>query len=230
MPLIPFCPIGSGANRNCRGLLSSTEDSKAYFSSSSFSLLQLLSSFPFFLLSYTGNCEPEGKPWSIQFQALHSSSQEGTKDGGECHIENAPAAPAAAPAPPVHRGVTRRSQILGWQGALLCFQFTVRLNLQRLTRLIYFVADRARRAYKKPWIHSPLKQNTMESEGSRRSWVLHSGPRHASGCVRIIRNQGTGHGPVALELVPYPLNYRLELIPKGSVMACLDLSLNSPLT
>lgn len=122
----------------------------------------------------------------------------------------------AAPAPPVHPGVTRHSQILGWQGALLCFQFTVRLNLQRLTRLIYFVADRARRAHKKPWIHSPLKQNTMESEGSRCSWVLHSGPRHTNGCVRIIRKQGTGHGPAALGLVFNPLNYRLELIPRAA--------------
>lgn len=134
----------------------------------------------------------------------------------------------AAPAPPVHRGVTRRSQILGWQGALLCFQFTVRLNLQRLTRLIYFVADRARRAQKQPWIHSPLKQNTMESERSRRrSWVLHSGPRHANGCVRIIRKQGTGHGPAALGLVSNPLNHRLELIPKGSVRARSGLSIDS---
>lgn len=67
----------------------------------------------------------------------------------------------------------------------------------------------------------------MESEGSRRTWVLHSGPRHANGCVRIIRKQGIGHGPAALELVPYPLNYRLELIPKGSVLAYLGLSINS---
>lgn len=121
----------------------------------------------------------------------------------------------AAPAPPVHQGVSRHSQILGWQGTLLCFQFTVRLNLQRLTRLIYFVADRARRAHKKPRIHSPLKQNTMESEGSRCSWVLHSGPRHTNGCVRIIRKQGTGHGLAALGLVPSPLNYRLELIQRA---------------
>lgn len=99
----------------------------------------------------------------------------------------------AAPAPPVHRGVTKHLQILGWQGALLCFQFTVRLNLQRLTRLIYFVADRARKARKKPWIHSPLKQNTMESVGSRCSWMIHSGPQT---CKRMCKNhQKTGHGP-----------------------------------
>lgn len=133
----------------------------------------------------------------------------------------------AAPAPPVHLGVTKRSQILGWQGTLLCFQFTVRLNLQRLTRLIYFVADRARRAHRKPRIHSSLKQNTMGSVGSRRSWMLHSGPRHGNGCVRIIRKQGLGHGPAALELVSNPLNYRLELIPKGSVMACLGLCVDT---
>lgn len=59
----------------------------------------------------------------------------------------------AAPAPPVHRGVTEHSQILGWQGALLCVQFTVRLNLQRLTHLIYFVADGARKAGRKIWMH-----------------------------------------------------------------------------
>lgn len=136
----------------------------------------------------------------------------------------------AAPAPPVHLRVTKRSQILGWQGALLCFQFTVRLNLQRLTRLIYFVADRARRDHKKPWIHSSLKQNAMESVGSRRSWMLHSGPRHANGCVRIIRKQGLGHGPAAWELVTNPLNHRLELIPLGSVMAylALNVDLNHP--
>lgn len=133
----------------------------------------------------------------------------------------------AAPAPPVHLGVTKHSQILGWQGALLCFQFTVRLNLQRLTRLIYFVADRARRAHKKPWIHSSFKQNTMESGGSRCSWMLHSGPRHANECVRMIRKQGLGRGPVALELVSDPLNYRLELIPKGSMVACLGLNIDS---
>lgn len=46
--LIPFSPVGSRANRNCRSLLGSTEDSKPSFSSSSLSLLQLLSSFPFF--------------------------------------------------------------------------------------------------------------------------------------------------------------------------------------
>lgn len=53
-------------------------------------------------------------------------------------------------------------------GELLCFQFTVRLNLQRLTRLIYFVADGARKARSTIWMHFfPLKQNTMEFVGSR---------------------------------------------------------------
>lgn len=39
-------------------------------------------------------------------------------------------------------------------GELLCFQFTVRLNLQRLTRLIYFVAGGARRARSEIWMRS----------------------------------------------------------------------------
>lgn len=101
-------------------------------------------------------------PWRIQFQTLPRSSQKGTKNRGECHIESLQLHLLAARAPLVHWGVTECSRILRWPGELLCFQFTVRLNLQRLTRLIYCVADRARKAHRKSWMHfSPFKQNTQ---------------------------------------------------------------------
>lgn len=73
----------------------------------------------------------------------------------------------AGPAPPVHWGVTERSHILRWQGELLCFQFTVRLNLQRLTHLIYFVADRARKARSKIWMHFFPLNKTLDFVGSQ---------------------------------------------------------------
>lgn len=54
-------------------------------------------------------------------------------------------------------------------GELLCFQFTVRLNLQRLTRLIYFVADGVRKAHSEIWVRFfAVTHNTAESAGSRR--------------------------------------------------------------
>lgn len=102
LPLVPM--LTSAFHRNHHGRLHSTEEFKPFplmpssSSSSSFSLLFSLN-FSFFFLPHTGNCEPEGKPWSIRFQTLSSSSQKGTKDRGECHIEQAPAAPAGCPGP-----------------------------------------------------------------------------------------------------------------------------------
>jgi hypothetical protein len=124
----------------------------------------------------------------------------------------------AAPAPPVHRGVTERSQILRWQGELLCFQFTVRLNLQRLTCLIYFVADRARKAGRKLWMHfSPYTKHHGICR-SCRSWMLRSGPGHGNGCVTSIgpQNWATVQQPGA----GFPSKYRLELSSLGSVSSC----------
>lgn len=109
------------------------------------------------------------KPWSIQFQMLRSSSQRGTKRRGECHIESLQLHLPAAPAPSGSAGGHRVLADSPVAGELLCFQFTVRLNLQRLTRLIYFVADGVRKARSEIWVRFfAVTHNTAESAGSRR--------------------------------------------------------------
>lgn len=100
---------------------------------------------------------------------LRSSSQRGTKRRGECHIESLQLHLPAAPAPSGSAGGHRVLADSPVAGELLCFQFTVRLNLQRLTRLIYFVADGVRKARSETWVRFfAVTHNTAESAGSRR--------------------------------------------------------------
>ena len=83
-------------------------------------------------------------------------------------------------------------------GELLCFQFTVRLNLQRLTRLIYFVAGGARKTRREIWVHfSPLKQNTVECVGSVGSWTVQPRPGREDGRVVSIGFQSSGKSQAA---------------------------------